>query len=436
MTTVDLAIYVVLVVVVATLILFFVFRRINAAAAERRLRRSWEKQTEDAISNSFDKFVARRLDRIYEAVERYRDAQAAANERKKDAIVVADERNPHMGMVRRVVMPVLAVFWVVVFVLQIVLDIQITHGLYPKNPVIALLLGTAAALIISGLALLWTVLLLHQDPRPADARRESRSSSAKRKWVIGVAGGAILLILVGVVVAYAPNRSKSSNLGQDVTNAEKAEANTEALYRAGGTDQDAVDVSKANLAAARAKLDSAEAIDRAFAVIVPTAEIALSFAAVQAGWLLMWFLALRRIRRLEREAARNKQLAADAERSLIGEIDNWREGVSARLLKYGLPNRFLKDFLQTPEFLRYLNRGPAWANAFPVHTQPELEQPTVVFSRPMPGSMPLDDDAPPPPEPSTYAQTSNGSGVYAPRNATIPGDFRDDDDGIEYNYAG
>jgi hypothetical protein len=370
----------------------------HEAAAVAEERRRWVDHPEDAIQLSYFEFSATRLAPLRAMIRKAREAETLARQHQREEQERSRQLDPNLSPGRRVVMPILAALWLVVFGLQVTLDIQIMHGLYPKNPVLAWVIGTTAAVVITGFALWWTVLLGGHSRTPVHgAQIEGQALSKRRqRWRllnIAVGGAVVLIIMIGIIVGIAPARSRSSNLGRDVVVAEKTYTNALELAKQGAVTQLSVAAAKADLDGATAKLEQAENVDRSLAVMVPTAEIVLSFPAVLSGELLLAMRTRRRARKHERSAERYRQEAGAAQDQIGQALDEWQRAVAARLLQFGTPLERLRDFMNTQLGGQV---APAVDRQGPPRGAPRPRTPGELESGRDDGNPPLAFDDPPP----------------------------------------
>jgi hypothetical protein len=188
---------------------------------------------------------------------------------------------------------------------------------------------------------------------------------------VGLFGGALLVITVGMLVMVAPARSQLID-GKAVTDREKLLAQAMTLQP---PDPLAVRAAEADLTAAQQRLEKAEAVDRAYALLTPIFEVALSLPAVAAAELLMLTAASRRARRLRREARAAETRAGEA-------LNAWEADATDKLVRFGHGQEALEAFLAR---VNRAQRAPASSAPQPGET---------------PSTTPASGPAQPPPSPS------------------------------------
>jgi len=337
-----------------------------AQQAEQRRRRQFQDRPQDPIYVSYLHFLADEAEPLNAQIEAVTLEEARAREAARQAHARASQAQRYSAA-RRLVLPFLAVFWLILFGLQVLLDIQIMHGLFPDNPIIAYVLATSAAIMLTGGALWWTLMLGGHDsaqeaappPEQAQAAIEgqvlsgstvvavpSRRRQRRRRLYIAIWGGALLLLLVGALVSISPFRSRGSNVGADVLAKTKVLENTREQFEQGNVTEAAVAIAQADLDAAVGRLERAENIDRLYAALVPTVEIVLSFPAVSAGNLVLLLVAARRGRRLDARAAGYETRAARLRSDLRQASDRWQARMAAELLLHDVPVERLGEALK------------------------------------------------------------------------------------------
>jgi uncharacterized membrane protein (DUF485 family) len=315
--------------------------RRQAAAAER-LRLVERVRTDGVVPVGlwFREKLARRILRL-EQKETIQALRGERLERRRDEASAQVWRDGKWSAGFVLIALGLAAVWLFLFLLQRNLDIQILQAL-GYTPGLAVPLGTVIALVIAMAGVLVTGLLgLHPLlPGWIAFRRSLRVTLALTVAVL-------VLILAFSLTSIAVYRAQNV-LGPAVSTQEKILAQARAEQP---PDPLQVAVAEQDLADAQARLEKGMNVDRMLAVVVPSAELAIGFAPVYIGELLV-------VGTLGAAAARAERRARRARNKSARVSQKFREKAASIIFDAGRSPAEVEDLLPGRALPASVTNGP------------------------------------------------------------------------------